>query len=313
MAVSKMEVGAFVSEVALEQRIILVRWVGIGLALIVGNFLTRQPIDLFWFNISVLVAALINLLMFLVVNRYRDSVIPHASYTIAVFDVSLITIGCLLSGGIYSDLRYLYLIAVVVSAMRFDLKITVTIAVMSALAYSALAFQTVGRGAIYPLLGDMWIFLAFISELTLGAVLLAALLVAAGNRIATTATRNQELVNELRTTLLELEQAQERIIRAEKEAAVVELAGATAHELYQPMTVVWGFVEILLKNKDSADSRPLEHIVKNLSRMRDIVDRIGKITHYETQDYPGGVKIVDISRSAAQEDDLPKDQSNEIV
>lgn len=313
MAASRPEVGTYVSEVDLEYRIILVRWVSIGASLVIGNFLTRQPINRFSFNLSVSAAALANLLMFFVVRRYRDSAIPRASYTIAFFDVSLITIGCLLSGGIYSDLRYLYLAAVVVSALRFDIKITMTISALSALAYAALAIMAPGSGGASPLVGDAWIFLVFVLVLTIGAALLTAVLVAAGQRIAATAARNEELVNELQETLKELERTQERVIRAEKEATVVELAGATAHELYQPMTVAWGFADLLLKSmsQDSPHSEPLRSIVRNLARMQGIVDRIGKITHYETQDYPGGIQIVDISRSASPGVSPPGEQTED--
>lgn len=307
MAASRPEIGTFVSEVALEQRIILVRWVGIGAALVVGNFLTFQSINRLSFNLSVLAAALANLLMFFVVSRYRDSVIPHASYAIAIFDVSLITIGCLLSGGIHSDLRYLYFPAVVVSALRFDPRVTVAIATMSVLAYVALALRMPGGSADSLLVADMWIFLVFVLVLTIGAVLLSAVLVTAGHRIAAIAARNEELVGELQKTLDELERTQERVIRAEREAAVVELAGATAHELYQPMTVAWGFAELVLKDlpQDNARRKALQSIVQNLARMRGIVERIGQITHYETQDYPGGIQIVDISRSAPQKAPTP--------
>jgi signal transduction histidine kinase len=311
MTVSRTAIGAFVSEVALERRIILVRWVGIGAALAIGNFLTRQPIDRLSFNLSVLAAALANLLMFFVVSRYQESAIPHASYTIAIFDVSLITLGCLLSGGIRSDLRYLYLAAVVVSALRFDIKVTMAIAAMSALAFVGLTWQTPNLSAISDLAGEVWIFLLFILVLTIGAVLLAALLVAAGHRIAATAARNEELVGQLQNTLEELQRTQERVIQAEKEAAVVELAGATAHELFQPMTVAWGYAELLLKNipQESSHAGPLQGIVHNLTRMREIVYRIGQITRYETQDYPGGLQIVDIGRSISPEAPSSGDQA----
>jgi signal transduction histidine kinase len=310
MGVSRPEIGAFVSEVALERRIILVRWVGLLASVVVGNFLTRQPVNYLLFNLSVLAVALANLAMSFVMSRYRDSVIPRASYIIAFFDVSFITIGCLFSGGVYSDLRYLYLAAVVVSALRFDVKVTVTISAASALAYAALAFGMAGDSAISPLWGDFLVFLVFVGVLASTGVLLAALLVAAGHRIATTAARNAELVDELQKALEELQHAQERIIRAEKEAAVVELAGATAHELYQPMTVAWGYTELLLKDmrEDDAHRKPLQRIVVNLARMQDIVDRIGRITHYETQDYPGGIQIVDIARAASPESPSPDER-----
>jgi signal transduction histidine kinase len=311
MDVSRPEVGAFVSEVALERRIILVRWVGLLASVVVGNFLTRQPVNYLLFNLSVLAVALANLAMSFVMSRYRDSVIPRASYIIAFFDVSFITIGCLFSGGVYSDLRYLYLAAVVVSALRFDVKVTVTISAASALAYAALAFGMAGNSAISPLWRDFLVFLVFVGVLASTGVLLAALLVAAGHRIATTAARNAELVDELQKALEELQRAQERIIRAEKEAAIVELAGATAHELYQPMTVAWGYTELLLKDmrEDDVHRKPLQRIVVNLARMQDIVDRIGRITHYETQDYPGGIQIVDIARAASPESSFPDERA----
>jgi signal transduction histidine kinase len=313
MADSRPEIGAFVSQVDLERRISLVRWVGIAASTVVGNFLTRQPVSYPLFNLSLLAAVLANLTMYFAVNRYLDRAIPRASYIIAFVDVSLITVGCLFSGGIYSDLRYLYLVAVVVSAFRFDVKVTVTISVASAMAYAALAFQTTGDGTVTSLLADMGIFMTFMLVLATAGVLLTVLLVAAGHRIATTAARNAELVEELKGALEELRRAQEQIIQAEKEAAVVELAGATAHELYQPLTVAWGFAEFLLKDMTEDDSlyRPLERIIKNLASMQDIVERIGKITRYETQDYPGGIQIVDIDRSAAPEPCSPDEPMNE--
>jgi signal transduction histidine kinase len=309
MAVSRPEVGAFVSEVVLERRIILVRWLGLVASVVVGNFLTHQPVDYLQLNLSILAAVLANLAMAFVVNRFQDSVIPYASYAIAFFDVSLITLGCLFTGGVNSDLRYLYLAAVVVSALRFDIKVTVTIAVASAMAYMALAFQTINNGILASLQGDMGIFLIFLLVLAIGSVSLAALLIAAGHRVATVAARNEELVIELRKTLEELERAQERVIQVEKQAAVVELAGATAHELFQPMTAAWGYAELLLREiaKDNPANDPLQSIVRSLTKMRDIVERIGKITRYETQDYPGGIQILDIARSASL-DVMPPDE-----
>jgi len=306
------EIGTFVSEVDLERRISLIRWVGIAASVLVGDLLTHQPVDYLPFNLSLLAAVLTNLTMYYVVSRYRDLAIPRASYTIAFFDVSLITLGCLFSGGIYSDLRYLYLAAVVVSALRFDVKVTMTISIASAVAYAALAFQTTGGNTITPLLEDMGIFLIFVLVLATAGVSLTALLVTAGHRIAATAARNAELADELKRALKKLHRAQEQIVRAEKEAAVVELAGATAHELYQPMTVVWGFADSLLKDMTEEDPhyQPMQRITKNLARMQDIVERIGKITCYETRDYPGGIKILDIERSGSPETHPPDNQMN---
>ena len=41
-----------------------------------------------------------------------------------------------------------------------------------------------------------------------------------------------------------LSQAQEKLVRTEKQAMIAELAGATAHELNQPLTSVLGYTEM---------------------------------------------------------------------
>ena len=86
------------------------------------------------------------------------------------------------------------------------------------------------------------------------------------------------------------------MILAEKQAAVVELAGAVAHELNQPMTVVSAISQMLGKKLDSCTeiAEDLELIVRNVARMAEIVKRIGKITHYKTKEYYKNDNIIDI-------------------
>lgn len=97
-----------------------------------------------------------------------------------------------------------------------------------------------------------------------------------------------------------LTKAQEELRDREKQAAVAELAGATAHELNQPLTSIIGYAELLGK-KLEADS-PLhaasEIIITQAERMAEIVRKIGKITKYETMSYVGGTKIIDLDKAA---------------
>jgi hypothetical protein len=78
------------------------------------------------------------------------------------------------------------------------------------------------------------------------------------------------------------------------------------------MTVAWGFAELLVKDmrKDDPHRKPLQRIVANLARMQDIVAHIGRITRYETQDYPGGIQIVDIARAASLESSAADEPSS---
>jgi PAS domain S-box-containing protein len=102
-----------------------------------------------------------------------------------------------------------------------------------------------------------------------------------------------------------LSQAQEKLVRTEKQAMIAELAGATAHELNQPLTSVLGYTEMAkrkLSNEDKEEvNRILEIILSETERMADIVRKIGRVTRYETKSYVGGQRIVDFERSSEPE------------
>jgi len=101
----------------------------------------------------------------------------------------------------------------------------------------------------------------------------------------------------------QLSQAQEKLVRTEKQAMIAELAGATAHELNQPLTSVMGYTELAKRKLAQPEevSRILDIILSETERMADIVRKIGRITKYETKSYVGGQRIVDIDRSSEPE------------
>ncbi|NMB77345.1 MAG: PAS domain S-box protein [Myxococcales bacterium] len=97
-----------------------------------------------------------------------------------------------------------------------------------------------------------------------------------------------------------LSQAQEKLLKTEKQAMIAELAGATAHELNQPLTSVLGYAELARRKLGNADEcrRILDIIVQETERMAEIVRKIGHLTRYETKSYVGGQRIMDLDRSS---------------
>jgi PAS domain S-box-containing protein len=96
-----------------------------------------------------------------------------------------------------------------------------------------------------------------------------------------------------------LAQVQQQLAMGEKQAIVVELAGAAAHELNQPLTAIQGYAE-LLQRKAGADStfgRGAAVILRESERMAEIVRKLGKIARYETKPYVGGANILDLDRA----------------
>jgi signal transduction histidine kinase len=90
--------------------------------------------------------------------------------------------------------------------------------------------------------------------------------------------------------------------------AVAQLAGTTAHELNQPLTVVLSYAELLARNleHDATLSRSARIIADQAERMANIVRQIGRITKYETKAYVGNTQILDLERSASESERPPK-------
>lgn len=100
-----------------------------------------------------------------------------------------------------------------------------------------------------------------------------------------------------------LQSAQRELADREQKAFIAELAGATAHELNQPLTTVMGYAEMLQKELEPGTrlDRACSAIVRESERMAEIVRKIGQLTKYESKAYVGDTKIIDIERSIDSE------------
>jgi PAS domain S-box-containing protein len=108
-------------------------------------------------------------------------------------------------------------------------------------------------------------------------------------------------VTEERAMARRLTEAQERLIASEKQAAMVELAGAAAHEINQPLTSIMASLSMLRRVYDGGEAA--ERIVSTLEqeseRMAAIVRRLGRITQYTTKSYVGEARIIDLEKACA--------------
>jgi signal transduction histidine kinase len=98
--------------------------------------------------------------------------------------------------------------------------------------------------------------------------------------------------------------AQQKLQLSEKQALVAELAGAAAHELNQPLTSIMGYAGLIERQspKDATYLRAVAIIMSEAERMASIVKKIGKITKYETTDYVGTARMLDLQRAAPESD-----------
>jgi signal transduction histidine kinase len=104
-------------------------------------------------------------------------------------------------------------------------------------------------------------------------------------------------VTDERYTAKKLLFAQEQIIKNEKQSAMMEVAGAAAHELNQPLTSVLTSIAMfkrLLKDMPESQFKLLETTEQEIERMAKIIKRLGELTDYSTKSYVGEAKIIDL-------------------
>lgn len=101
-----------------------------------------------------------------------------------------------------------------------------------------------------------------------------------------------------------LTQAEQRLEETERQALLVAVAGAAAHELNQPLTSVMGYAELLKRKIPEGDpnARAVDIMHREAERMAEIVKKIGKITRFETKHYVLNQRIVDLDRAASSDD-----------
>lgn len=93
---------------------------------------------------------------------------------------------------------------------------------------------------------------------------------------------------------------QNRLIDAERNRVLTQAAGAAAHEINQPLTVLIGMAELLMFQMDptSAHRENVEALHESARRISDIVKKMGQIKQYVTKPYLDGIDIIDIDASS---------------
>ncbi len=91
---------------------------------------------------------------------------------------------------------------------------------------------------------------------------------------------------------------EEEKINREKLQSVLEIAGATCHEMNQPLQNMYFILDELMEKYE--DERINYELKEQLGRIKKITDKLHNITKYETKDYIQGSQIIDIDESSYQ-------------
>ena len=125
------------------------------------------------------------------------------------------------------------------------------------------------------------------------------------NKLAERNTELQESVAALETANQRIVEQQKQLIQEERLKALLQMAGATAHEMNQPLMALQGNIE-LLEHAESAPERRAAHI-RRISeagrRLAEIVRKIQTLRHDRVRPYAGGLTIVDLDNPEEENGD----------
>jgi PAS domain S-box-containing protein len=113
---------------------------------------------------------------------------------------------------------------------------------------------------------------------------------------------------ELEATNVQLQEAQEALVKAERLAAISQVAVTVAHEINNPLTPVLASAQWLLSSGSTltAETREMvEHIEAGALRIRDVVRRLQEIVDRPVP-YVGETQMIDIHA----EDDPPEQEES---
>ena len=112
-------------------------------------------------------------------------------------------------------------------------------------------------------------------------------------------TRNlQQNIKELKKANRQIIEQQKAVIEEERLKVLLQMAGATAHEMNQPLMTLLGSIELM--DLDMADTQKLKghmaHIKESGQRIAQIVKKIQTIRHDEIKPYVGNSTIVNLDQ-----------------
>lgn len=105
----------------------------------------------------------------------------------------------------------------------------------------------------------------------------------------------KQTVEELKKANRKILEQQKSVIEEERLKVLLQMSGATAHELNQPLAALLGNIELMRMRKDNPE-KYMDTIERAGQRMADIVKKTMAIRRYETRPYPGESSIINLDQ-----------------
>jgi len=105
------------------------------------------------------------------------------------------------------------------------------------------------------------------------------------------------------TNINEMKKLQNKLLEAERLAAITEMAIGINHEINNPLCSILGNTQLMLMRKDELDPsivKKLESVERQISRIQEIAERLGRISKPVFKEYVGGKRMLDVEKSTSR-------------
>ena len=139
------------------------------------------------------------------------------------------------------------------------------------------------------------------------------------NSLKKTTLDLKQTVEELNKANHMILEQQRSVIEEERLKVLLQMAGATAHEINQPLVGLLGNIEMMDLHKDNPEKLAVNmaRIKEAGQRIADIVKKIQTIRRHDTIPYPGGISIINLDQRikilAVEDSDDDFEAINSIV
>ncbi len=84
---------------------------------------------------------------------------------------------------------------------------------------------------------------------------------------------------------------------------VAQLASTTAHEVFQPLTVIMGEAKGIFKEAQDLQVKDMANqILEEARKIRDVIRKMDNLHDYIVKTFPGGYSIIDIEKGSSHQD-----------
>ncbi len=121
---------------------------------------------------------------------------------------------------------------------------------------------------------------------------------------AAAAIKNARLLTAWRRAYEDLSEAQARLLEAERARGVTEAVGAMNHEVNNPLAVIVGNAQLLLRSDEVAPQvrAKVDHMLTAARRIQEVTTKMSTLIQAASVPYPGEGAILDLRHSVSQGD-----------